>query len=230
MSLNEKYYDIFVTCSTTLINLDDIESLFDKCTQYITDQNLIDIMRNRLDTILYDIQYNNYNYHEKGIGFTEFFKIIHKLKRYKSRDDLVKIVDKVLVDITDPIQRSTIIRIVNNQPPNRFDDFYMNNSKYQKQQDLIEKNCPHCGRLNLCHKSITYIVCGYGNKGFDEGCRRDWCFKCGKKLCKSWYENELFNKDNRYHNERCCKFAAYKNGESYINYCICEKFRVKHKL
>ena len=71
--------------------------------------------------------------------------------------------------------------------------------------------------------SATYVICGYGTKGFDwQGCGFDWCFQCGKKLCKCWNVNHLYNLKNRFHNSKCCRSHALKTGGLYPDdYCQC---------
>jgi len=100
----------------------------------------------------------------------------------------------------------------------------------QEQKEILVKCCPHCQKMTKANKDTTYVVCGYTDKGYDwEGCQKDWCFRCGKKLCKNWYADDLCSEQNRYHNRRCCKLQAYKNHESYAqNYCDCDKMHVNH--
>ena len=93
-------------------------------------------------------------------------------------------------------------------------------------ENYLSKNCPHCS--NNCKGSIdtTYIICDYDDPlvGFKwNGCGKDWCFFCGKKLCKQWNEDKLYNDENRIHNKECCKKMAKKNGENYEEqYCQCD--------
>ena len=56
---------------------------------------------------------------------------------------------------------------------------------------LYRAKCPHCMHVNIINERTTYSICGYNDImiGYDwEGCGRDWCVTCGKKLCKKWLE------------------------------------------
>lgn len=94
----------------------------------------------------------------------------------------------------------------------------------------VKKKCPHCNKSCIEYNDVLYVICGYsGNKGYDwTGCSNDWCFQCGKRLCKSWDKNELYNKINRFHDKKCCKIDAQRLGcDYYEEYCQCEHFFVK---
>lgn len=100
-----------------------------------------------------------------------------------------------------------------------------NDEKKQDKIELEKKKCPHCGHICIAQEGTEYIVCGYSDpqKGFDfQGCGRDWCFKCGKILCKIWEQDSLFLEMNRHHNGECCVNHAKKNGKNYtLDYCQC---------
>lgn len=91
--------------------------------------------------------------------------------------------------------------------------------------NMLSRECPHCQHICIAEPKTKYIICGYSDtkKGFDlEGCGKDWCFKCGKILCKSWNENKLFNESNRTHNSICCKEHSILHNKIYPNdYCMC---------
>ena len=82
------------------------------------------------------------------------------------------------------------------------------------------------------YNDVPYIICGYSsNRGFDwKGCGNDWCFLCGKKLCKSWNVDRLYSKINRFHDDRCCKIHSLKTNSNYLtDYCQCNNFYVSRK-
>ncbi|ARF10303.1 hypothetical protein Hokovirus_1_182 [Hokovirus HKV1] len=84
----------------------------------------------------------------------------------------------------------------------------------------LVKCCPHCNYPTYGLATTKKIICDYNN-----GCGNDWCFDCGKKLCKNWSKNSLYNPNNNFHNNGCCKLAAKKSGEDYYeNYCLCYKY------
>jgi hypothetical protein len=99
----------------------------------------------------------------------------------------------------------------------------------------LEKRCPHCGRINSATIGTSYIVCGIDSRGIipidysNNACLKDWCFTCGKKLCKSWYTDELYIKENRKHDGECCKIQSKKIGNKYLDdYCQCSRLELSH--
>lgn len=99
--------------------------------------------------------------------------------------------------------------------------------KDQSIYQLTSKKCPHCYKLVESQIDTEYIICGYSEKGYNwEGCGNDWCFKCGKKLCKNWFTNELFNISNRYHDSKCCYKHSIKQNNNYDDYCKCTNLQV----
>lgn len=96
---------------------------------------------------------------------------------------------------------------------------------------VISRKCPHCGHSCGTKTDTDYIVCGYSDPhlGYDwTGCGKDWCFKCEKRLCKSWDTDQLFNNDNRFHDKSCCAQHAKDKGLNYPDdYCQCVNIHVK---
>jgi hypothetical protein len=138
----------------------------------------------------------------------------------KYKDDAEKIMHD-LMDKGNLPQINTIKRIIEKKP--------IRNNTQKDEPNLMEiKLCPHCKNKNIGYSNTTYAICGYSEKGFDwKGCGKDWCFKCGKKLCKSWNLDLLFNKLNRFHNNKCCKAYASSHGDLYPdNYCQCSTTHV----
>lgn len=95
----------------------------------------------------------------------------------------------------------------------------------------IDKPCPHCGKINSARLGTTYIVCGVDSQGrvpIDvDGCMNDWCFECGKRLCKNWYTHMLYNQNNRKHDDTCCREHARINRLQYPrDYCQCNRLDI----
>jgi DNA-directed RNA polymerase subunit N (RpoN/RPB10) len=92
------------------------------------------------------------------------------------------------------------------------------------------KFCPHCKYKQYASNTTNYIICGYDDNGNGrdlEGCGRDWCFKCGKMLCKKWDDDELYVKIHRVHDSRCCKrYAQYIDKDYEKNFCHCSNYNV----
>lgn len=141
--------------------------------------------------------------------FSVYLNIIDNL--YYFNDSKLIINDLISLNI-DSVQVATLNRLIKNKP-------MKDNIVYNKTNT---KQCPHCGHDNQC-SSGNYVICGYTVSGYDWlGCGRDWCFVCGKKLCKKWLDNMLHNKTNRVHDNKCCKHYAYHNNMSYIeSFCQC---------
>lgn len=98
-----------------------------------------------------------------------------------------------------------------------------NGTKKMKQIEIY-KHCPHCSEKYTGSDITMHVICGYNDlhTGYNwSGCQKDWCFICGKKLCKSWNENKLYLEQNRIHNSECCKQFAMNKNEPYTNYCQC---------
>lgn len=100
----------------------------------------------------------------------------------------------------------------------------------------IVKYCPHqgCGKPYQGTNETKYVICGYDNdiRGYDWiGCQRDWCFLCGKILCKMWVTHQLDVDCNRIHDSECCKKHSIDNKKSYLtDYCQCENKYVRRNL
>ncbi len=105
-----------------------------------------------------------------------------------------------------------------------------------KSNSLVVKYCPHsnCGKPYRGTNETKYVICGYENdhRGYDwVGCRQDWCFACGKMLCKLWEKHQLDVDCNRIHDSECCKKHAVDNKRIYLtDYCQCENKYTKRSL
>ena len=167
---------------------------------------------------------NSIHFSSKTISLFEFKQILEKLNKIQFRDDCRKYIKNIFDNTDDEIQRSSIMRIISSKQPRI-------NKSNNKNKIKIIKNCPHCNKVFISNNLTTYVICGYNNRGFDwKGCGKDWCFRCGKKLCKNWQNNNLFNTGNRYHTDKCCKKMAIKNNENINNYCLCSKAFINHKI
>jgi hypothetical protein len=122
----------------------------------------------------------------------------------------------------DPAQVNTMLRILKNKIP--FSDISFIQLKDQYAQE-ISKKCPHCHTIRVDFADTDYVICGYGDfkRGYDwKGCGRDWCFQCGKRLCKTWNKNKLNIQFNQSHDDRCCKNLALMKGLNYESeFCNC---------
>lgn len=159
------------------------------------------------------------------VGNVTMNNIIEQLKDRKYRHECDKLITDLLrTHYLNKIQYNVIMKIISKK---EITNIHINIDMMMPQ---VEKQCPHCGKINKALVGTTYIVCGVdmsGKKQIDSynfmgSCFMDWCFVCGKKLCKHWYQNELFIEENRCHNEICCKAHAEKtNSDYYLDYCHC---------
>ena len=93
---------------------------------------------------------------------------------------------------------------------------YTHTSSTDSKYKLIKK-CPHCNKTTKLPENTTYVICGYNDKKMDNNnkCGKDWCFKCGKRLCKSLFIDDLFEPKNRFHTNNCCYNYAQFNDLDY---------------
>lgn len=152
--------------------------------------------------------------------FKKIIDILKELDECKYREDTTEIVENLLKKITDISQIKSIMKIVYSKPLKMQSSYAF---KREKINELIIKKCPHCSHKCSLTKENEYVVCGYLDNGYDwKGCTKDWCFKCGKMLCKSWENDQLFLSINRNHDEKCCKRHANANNKKYPDdYCQC---------
>jgi len=127
------------------------------------------------------------------------------------REDALEYIKTIEKQIDD-VQLATFMRIISKK-------------KVYIRRNLQTKKCPHCGRETTLPSNTEYVVCGFTNskEGYDKiGCMSDWCFKCGKMLCKKWGDDQLFVISNRIHNGECCRHHAEIHNKKYPDdYCVC---------
>lgn len=146
--------------------------------------------------------------------------LLRDINRAGSKEEAFGIMRKALDGNVDDVYRRTMYRISNKKASKNNNEVVRPNKSYR-----ITKPCPHCHYNVMADPNTTYVVCGYSNEllGYDwNGCGRDWCFRCGKILCKKWNDNELFLDTNRFHDGECCKKHAKSNNMQYPDdYCQC---------
>jgi len=202
-------YKIFLEYKDKIINsldIDDACSILDIAlvlTNNITEKQLLQSL----------IHSNRFN---KEMDFNKFKIYLDLIDFIYYQDDASLIIEDIEKNYNDSTQINTLKKIIKNKP--------LQTDNNGKKITINYKNCPHCGLKNTGKLDTTYIICGYsGNRGFDwKGCGHDWCFNCGKKLCKTWTNHMLFNLQNRFHDDKCCKHYAQSIGDNYPeNYCQC---------
>ena len=220
-------------------------------SKYIEINNILSGCRTLLDSYCFSEIYSKSNpemksvvlsmvngkrYYDNIIDFKEMQFLLETLDKIQYKEDAEELINFKYKDITDYIQLQTIKRMIQNKLsktnsyniPNKYmyNEQSFSDSLFERNNYKITKNCPHCN--HPCNESINmkYVICGYTDtqKGYDlVGCGKDWCFKCGKMLCKSWNTNQLFILDNRTHNKECCKKHANELNIDYeYNFCMCD--------
>lgn len=149
-------------------------------------------------------------------------KYISDIFSIKYKEDAYESISQILPQTSDIAQIKTFTRIAD-MKSNRPQYISLKEIKKRNKENIITKKCPHCAYKCSMPKDTVYIVCGYSDSGYDwEGCGKDWCFKCGKMLCKNWDQDQLYLPTNRFHNSKCCKKHSIQFGHSYPeNYCRC---------
>lgn len=196
-------YSVFNTYKDKIINASNINDATSILSiALLTVDNEIEVKL--LKSLINNNRYSNKMDMNKLIVY---FNILNMLNSYNDAETLINDIQK---NITDVVQINTFKRLLKNKPQTN------SNANY--------KNCPHCNHRNSMENNKSYMICGYSSKGYDwKGCGMDWCFNCGKKLCKSWNHDMLFNKLNRHHDNKCCKNYAHINNLNYEKeYCMCK--------
>lgn len=167
---------------------------------------------------------------EKYIDYSLLKEIIRDLNNCKYREEAYAHIPQLMAKTTNLAQIKTFTRIANSKP---LKPQYISIKEIKSNtQANIFKPCPHCGHSCQAPKFTEYIICGYRDNGYDwEGCGKDWCFKCGKILCKSWDNDMLFIEENRSHDMECCKHHAHSHNKVYPDdYCQCNNQFIKRNI
>ena len=158
---------------------------------------------------------------QANMSMLNMMYLLKPLNNIMYKDDIKVCIDDMLQKTEDPIQQKTLQRFINSKPNKPIKLVTYDNI----QEKYVTKNCPHCGHFYKTNeKNKIYAICGYStNLGYDwTGCQKDWCFQCGKKLCKSWDTHDLNIIENRSHDDKCCKKDAKINKKDYkLEYCQC---------
>ena len=225
--------------------------------KYSQFRNILSGCRSILDAYYFADLYTKHNPEMKSIVYSmvngkryeevlDFKTVQHTIEdinnaQYQENANIV--IEKISKNTVDSTQSKTFNRIAKNKPSkpiilvkeDHLPISYIKCKHFDKINDnLIEKKCPHCNHDCKVDGKTTYVICGYSDShsGYDwEGCGKDWCFQCGKILCKQWEMDSLFVKNNRIHNDECCKQHATENNKNYPNdYCQCNNKYVKRIL
>lgn len=187
------------------------------CDYFINNLNMPLILKKILLNYCESRQISN------NISMLHMMYLLKPFNNILYKDDIKICIDDMLLKTTDTVQQKTLLRFLNSKP-GRPIKLLPNDT----QDKTTTKPCPHCGHnYKTNDKNKSYVVCGFStNTGYDWiGCQKDWCFQCGKKLCKAWDIHDLNILDNRIHDDKCCKKDAKINKKDYkMDYCQCTEF------
>lgn len=202
----DKYYK-YKHLFSGVYSKDDITFLCSKCPT--EDKSLIECIINGMDL-------------KDTIGITTMATLIDKANNKKHSveiDEMIRELNVLYGFKLSDMQKTIFDKIKYSKTP-----------IVDMPQIMLEKECPHCGLIKKSPVGTTYVICGVDSNGraaidFNHGCLNDWCFECGKKLCKNWCRDSLHNTVNRTHNGLCCQIHAADNKLKYVsNYCTCNEF------
>lgn len=149
---------------------------------------------------------------------------MNDVNRCGSRDEALEMISKLTERTTDEIYKKTLERLAHRKYYRKIEP------KHHEVSRNISKKCPHCKHILNMPDNTDYVICGYHNtsQGYDwNGCGKDWCFHCGKMLCKRWESNALHLQMNRTHDDACCSKHAMDNGYKYPDdYCQCNNINI----
>jgi len=149
--------------------------------------------------------------YENALSYDSMLKYIKDIVNCKYREDAYEIISQALKQTSDIAQIKTFTRIADNKP-DKPQYITLKELRQREKENMSSKKCPHCGYRYSAQKHTIYTVCGYGGGGYDwEGCGKDWCFKCGKMLCKSWEQDQLYLLTNRLHDQKHSWQKLWKN-------------------
>lgn len=160
----------------------------------------------------------------------EFIETFKEIDNLTYREDAYEYINKIMRKTCDLAQIKCLTRKANIKPLKP--QYILLKDIYKQIKTSIDKSCPYCGHTCRGTEKSGYMICGYGENGYDwEGCGHDWCFKCDKLLCKSWDMDQLFIQENRLHDNECCKKQARDKNKNYLqDYCQCNNAYVKRNV
>lgn len=175
--------------------------------------------------ILYSMVYGKQ--YDSVIDFRTFNKKLIQLNTYSFKEDVNKNITIYINQGLNKIQEISLLRISYIKPSY---SPLINNVSLNKNN--ISKSCPHCKQTYINDNDVNYIICGYNSHGYDwKGCCNDWCFKCGKMLCKNFTTHKLFVETNKIHTFICCREHAQKTNHLYPDdYCQCININVQRNI
>ena len=207
--------DVIIVC-------DHMKNILDGCDTIIDALLIKDKYRNKypdLKSIIHG--YISSKEYPDGIDIRTKQIILRDTLKCDNSEDAAALLESSACKTNDAIYKAAMDRIIGSKP-HKIVDKKIQTKNYNV---IATKRCPHCKHTVTLPSNTEYVVCGYHDTvhGYDwVGCGRDWCFKCGKKLCKKWDIDDLYLQMNRRHTDVCCSKHANKGGYNYpTDYCQC---------
>jgi hypothetical protein len=177
-------------------------------------------LKDQFDSDLSMSLISNHTYNEKTIPFHDFIHNLNIFMETSKKYDVDNQVKQFKNRTNDIVQLKSVKKIIDEKPRVvKLSEVVMNNTKFTG-----VRKCPHCYRKVEQNGDDDYSVCGFlPHKKNNDGCGRDFCYRCGKKLCKRWQNDQLWVEQKRYHDSSCCKKYAEKTGDGIYpdDYCQC---------
>lgn len=212
---NPSYTDIYNQIKAILNGCDTILDAIPFCNMYSE-------MYPHMKSMIFSYA-NGYSYND-NVDIKTKQNMLYDVSMCDTKDDALNLISKITDRSHDDVYKRTMLRIANRKHYKKIDRHTFNAINY------VRKTCPHpdCGHNVYLPENTQYVICGYTDpsRGYDwNGCGKDWCFQCGKMLCKSWDIDQLHLEMNRIHDIECCKNHAKINGNIYSDdYCQCENY------
>jgi len=222
INIEIKYYNIILSGCR---NKEDCKKIIEKINKNKYNISIYNKIVNILMSVA-NSKKNDFSYDDNTM-----LKYMQDLEKIKYREDAYEVLNNLILNTKYSAQIKTFIRIADSHPL-RPQIISTQEIRDRKKEIFISKKCPHCKYPTTRNKNTLHVICGYGdNNGFDwQGCTRDWCFNCGKMLCKQWdRDDQLYIMSNRFHDNKCCKKDAKKRNLDYNDYCSCNHTYVCRK-
>lgn len=218
MNNSDNLKDLYIKYKFLLSGINNIEDAI-YYYEKITQRHKNDILKKLLSDLIQNKSYNN-----ASMSTIKFMECQEKINKIKFKNDIQTYInDNKNFNQT---QIRALQRFMNSKPdkPYYITLKELREKNRKNKNNIVMKQCPHCNHPLSTDENIDYVICGYHPNAShnSRGCGKDWCFKCGKKLCKLWSTNQLFILINRQHDNKCCKKHAQKNKYKYPeDYCNC---------
>jgi hypothetical protein len=213
--INITHNDIYKQLKAILDGCDTILDALPFCNMYA---NSYPDMKSMI------FSYTNGKTYKDTVDIKTKQSMLNDINLCTNRNDALELFARLTNKTTDDVYKKTLERIARRKNYRKLEQKIIHIVPH------ISKKCPHCSYVLNLPENTNYVICGYQNtnQGYDwNGCGKDWCFYCGKMLCKKWEINALNLQINRNHDDACCSAHATNNGNKYPDdYCQCNNINI----